>query len=224
VRDTFPFEERACFDQAVDALKRDNVDRLRSVLNRHEQSVWVSRGENQTQWALLHSAASLAQACEDSDRQLSEHTRTLDTLLDFYTNNIREVDRIQREFEQAAGDLLDSGGASIEVISQSRSTYRKLIDKVHGIFVRHIEKSGWPITGRLSNADVFDKLVAPKLLESGRRVAYLMIDAMRYELGVELAKHLSETGQIDVQVACAQMPTVTPVGMATLLPGDLVKT
>ena len=93
------------------------------------------------------------------------------------------------------------------------------MDKIHGVFVRHIEKSGWPISGRLSNADVFDKLVAPKLLESGRRVAYLLIDAMRYELGVELAKHLNEAGQIDVQMACAQMPTVTPVGMATLLPG-----
>jgi len=50
-------------------------------------------------------------------------------------------------------------------------------------------------------------------------VAYLLIDAVRYELGVGLAKHLNEAGQVDVQVACAQMPTVTPVGMATLLPG-----
>lgn len=219
IRDTFPFEERACFTQAVDALKRDNVDKLRSVLNRHEQSVWISRGENQAQWALLHSAASLVQACDDTERQLSDHTRSIDTLLDYYTSSMREVDRLQREFEQAAGDLLDSGGASIEVISQSRTTYRKLLDKVHGVFIRHIEKSGWPISGRLSNADVFDKLIAPKLLESGRRVAYLLIDAMRYELGVELAKHLNEAGQVEVQVACAQMPTVTPVGMATLLPG-----
>ena len=85
--------------------------------------------------------------------------------------------------------------------------------------MRHLERYGWPISGRLSNFDVFDKLVAPKLLESGRRVAYLMIDAMRYELGVELAKQLDEVGQVEVQVACAQMPTVTQVGMATLLPG-----
>lgn len=219
IRDTFPFEERACFNQAVDALKRDNVDKLRSILNRHEQSVWVSRGENQAQWALLHSAASLVQACDDTERQLSDHTRSQDTLVDYYTNSMREVDRLQREFEQAAGDLLDSGGASVEVISQSRSTYRKLMDKVQAVFIRHLEKFGWPISGRLSNADVFDKLVAPKLLESGRRVAYLLIDAMRYELGVELAKHLNEAGQVEVQVACAQMPTVTQVGMATLLPG-----
>jgi hypothetical protein len=217
-RDTFPFEERACFNQAVDALKRDNVDKLRNVLNHHEESVWVSRGENHVQWALLHSAASLIQTCDDTETQLSDHTRSLDTLLDFYTSSMREVDRLQREFEQAAGDVLDLGGASIEVISQSRSTYRKLMDKVHAVFIHHLEKSGWPISGRFLNTDVFDKLVAPKLLESGRRVAYLLIDAMRYELGVELAKHLDEAGQIEVQAACAQMPTITPVGMATLLP------
>lgn len=220
VRDTFPFEERACFNQAVDALKRDNVDKLRSILNRHEQSVWVSRGENQAQWALLQSASSLVQACDDADHQLSEHTRSMESLVSYYANSLREVDRMQREFEQAAGDLLDSGGAAIEVIHQSRSVYRKLMDKVHAVFIRHLENSGWPISGFLTNSDVFDKLAAPQLLESGRRVAYFMIDAMRYELGVELSKQLDEVGQVEVQVACAQIPTITPVGMASLLPGN----
>lgn len=217
--DTFPFEERACFNQAVDALKLDNVDHLRRVLNRHEQSIWISKGENQMQWMLINSAASLVQACDDIERQFPDHTRSQDTLVDYYANSMREVDRLQREFEQAAGDFLDLGGTTIEVIRQSRATYRKLTDKVQAVFMRHLERYGWPILGRLSNVDVFDKFVAPKLLESGRRVAYFMIDAMRYELGVELAKQLDEVGQVEVQVACAQMPTVTQVGMATLLPG-----
>ena len=219
VKDTFPFEERASFSQAVDALKRENVDKLRGVLNRHELSVWISRGENQAQWGSLRSAASLVQACDDAERQLSDHTRNMDALVDYYTSSMREVDRLQREFEQASGDLLDLGGASMEVITQSRVTYRKLIDKVQNVFIRHVERTGWPITGRLSNTDVFDKVVAPKLQESGRRVAYFMIDAMRFELGVELGKHLNESGQVEVQVACAAMPTVTQVGMASLLPG-----
>ena len=59
----------------------------------------------------------------------------------------------------------------------------------------------------------------PKLAESGRRVAVFLIDALRYELGVELSKDLGDEGQAEVQVACAQLPTVTPVGMASLLPG-----
>src|SRR5690606_1229178 len=35
VRDTFPFEERSFFAQAVAALKADDVDSLRQVLDRH---------------------------------------------------------------------------------------------------------------------------------------------------------------------------------------------
>jgi hypothetical protein len=53
VRDTFPFEERSFFTQAVDALKRDNVDKLRQLLDRHTQSIWVGRRENQAQWQIL---------------------------------------------------------------------------------------------------------------------------------------------------------------------------
>jgi hypothetical protein len=218
-RDTFPFEERACFNQAVEALKRDNVDKLRQLLKRHEQSVWVRRGENQAQWSLLQAAADLIQACEDADRQLPDHSRSLEAVVDYYISNLREVDRLQREFEQAVGDSLDSEGNTERVIHQARQTYRKLVDKVQSGFIRQIEKSSWPITGRLANVDVFDKHVAPKLMESGRRVALFLIDAMRYELGVELAKQLDGEGQVDVQAACAQLPTVTAIGMASLLPG-----
>jgi PglZ domain len=57
------------------------------------------------------------------------------------------------------------------------------------------------------------------LQESGRRVAFIMVDALRYELGVTLHRQLSETEQAEIRLACAQLPTVTPIGMASLLPG-----
>ena len=218
-RDTFPFEERASFQQAVQALKADDVDKLRLVLKRHEGSVWVGRGENQAQWALLKSAASLVQACDDADRQLSEHTGSIDNLVDFYTTTLREVDRYQREFEGAQGDVWDTNPAVENVKKQARAAYRKMVDTVQSVFIKHLEKSGWPLAGRLANAEGFDQLIAPLLQESGRRVAVFMIDAVRYELGVELAKQLSSDHQVDIQVACAQLPTTTPVGMASLLPG-----
>ena len=46
-----------------------------------------------------------------------------------------------------------------------------------------------------------------------------MIDALRYELGVALEKQLAEDGVVEVKPALAQLPSVTPVGMAGLLPG-----
>jgi len=219
VRDTFPFEERSLFREAVDALKRDNVDRLRRALGRHTHSVWVGRGENQIQWMLLEAAASLIEACSDAERQLPAHGRDLNALIDFYVSSLREVDRLQREFEHAAGDYFDVDGHMTDVTARARTAYRRLADAVQGAFLRQIEKSGWPPSGRLANADVFDKLVAPKLQESGRRVALLLIDALRYELGVELQKQLADEGQVELQAAFVALPSVTLVGMASLLPG-----
>jgi hypothetical protein len=219
VRDTFPFEERSFFSQAVEALRRDNPDQLRQILERRRFSVWGGRGENQVQWGLVQAAASLVQACEDAGRQLGEHTRSLEALLDHYTASLREADRLQREFEQAVGNALGAEGGAQGVIQPARTAYRKLAEKVQQHFMHLVERSGWPLVGRLANGDVFDKLVAPRLKESGHKVALFLIDAMRYELGVELARQLNEAGQVDVQAACAQLPTVTPVGMASLLPG-----
>lgn len=219
VRDTFPFEERACFRQAVNALKAEDMDPLRAILGRHNRSVWVGRGENQAQWALIAAAAGLVQACEDASRSLPDHCRSMEMLVDFYTANLRDVDRLQREFEQAAGDAIQMDESMDEAALQARRSYRRLAEQAHAAFLRHLGASGWPLSGRLANADSFDRLVAPRLQESGRRVALFLIDAMRYELGVELSKQLHETGQVEVQPAAAQLPSVTEVGMATLLPG-----
>lgn len=217
--DTFPFEERCFFEQAIDALMRDNPDSVRSILKDHSNSVWVGKGESQAQWALIRAALNLCEACGDSERQLVNNARNMDALIDHYIVSLREVDRLQREFEQAVGDYIDDHTVMEPVIKQGRKCYRRLMSKVQNIFIRNLETSGWPPVGRLSNTDVFDKLVGSKLQESGRKVAYILVDALRYELGVSLEKQLSEEGKVELKPAFAQLPTITNVGMASLLPG-----
>lgn len=217
-RDTFPFEERTFLRAAIKGIVTDDTDATRRVLARHKGSVWLGKGESQAQWELVRSGLSLVEACDDFERQLPGHARSQAELIDFYLNSLREADRLQREFEQAAGDFLDQHGLMHEVINQARARYRRLSEKVQGLFVKHIETAGWPPAGRLANADVFDRLVADRLKERGRKVAYLMVDALRYELGVALEKLLTEDGPVELQVAYAQLPTITLVGMASLLP------
>ena len=218
-RDTFPFEERTFLRTAIKGITNNNTDATRRVLARYKGSVWLGKGESQAQWELVRAGLSLVEACEDYERQLPDHARSQASLLDFYLGSLREADRLQREFEQAVGDFLDQHGLMHEVISQARSRYRRLAEKVQGVFVKHVETTGWPPTGRMANADVFDRLVADRLKESGRKVAYLMVDALRYELGVALEKLLAEDGPVELQAAYAQLPTITLVGMASLLPG-----
>ena len=218
-RDTFPFEERTFLRTAIKGITTSDTDATRRVLTRHKSSVWLGKGESQAQWELVRAGLSLVESCEDFERQLPDHARSQADLLDFYLSSLREADRLQREFEQAVGDFLDQHGLMHEVVEQARARYRRLAEKVQGVFVKHVETAGWPPAGRMANADAFDRVVADRLKESGRKVAYLMVDALRYELGVALEKLLAEDGPVELQAAYAQLPTITLVGMASLLPG-----
>ena len=218
-RDTFPFEERSFLRIAINGITADDTDTTRRVLTRHQSSVWLGKGESQVQWDLVRAGLSLVESCEDAERQLPDHARSQADLLDYYLGSLRETDRLQREFEQAVGDFLDQHGLMHALIGEARARYRRLAEKVQSVFVKHLETSGWPPTDRLANAEVFDRLVADRLKDSGRKLAYLMVDALRYELGVALEKLLAEDGPVELHAAYAQLPTITVVGMASLLPG-----
>ncbi|MBK3732778.1 PglZ domain-containing protein [Azospirillum brasilense] len=219
VRDTFPFEERSVLAGAIRALRERQLDAVRATVRRRERSVWSDKGESREQWDLLRAALALVAACDDADRQLGDHVSGLDSLIDFYVANLRRVDQLQREFEQAAGDHIVPDEAMAAVVTQARRCYGALMGKVQPVFTSLLETAGWPPAGRLANAELFDRHVAPLLKESGRRVAFIVVDALRYELGVALAGQLGDGDAVEIVPACAQMPTVTPVGMASLLPG-----
>lgn len=217
--DTFPFEERTFLHSAVKALKEDRLDDVRAIVGRHKNSVWLGKGESQAQWGLVTAALHLVTACEDADGNLAGHTGSLEALIEHYTGSLREVDRLQREFEQALGEYVSMESVAEDISEHARKRYARIAEKVQAIFVKHLEKEGWPLEGRLANVDLFDKLVAPLLAERGKRVAYFLVDALRYELGVELQRQLIDTGTASIHTATAQLPTITPVGMASLLPG-----
>ena len=219
VRDTFPFEERTILGASLRALEADQLDEIRVILDRHRGSVWIGKGESQAQWGLVEAALRLVECCDDAERQLADHARGLDALIGYYVSSLCEVDRRQREFEQSIGDIGPPDAAMMGVIDHARRRYGRLIEKLGALFTRYLETTGWPPPGRLANADVFNRFVQPLLNESRRRVAYLLVDALRYELGVALHTELAETDQAELLAACAQFPTVTPIGMASLLPG-----
>ncbi len=224
-RDTFPFEERTFLNQAMAALQRDDTDTVRHILSLHAQSVWIGKGESRVQWDWLASALALIESCQDKERLLPDHARSMETLVTFYMTQFREVDRLHREFEQAVSDYdwQDTQGLIRPLKQQVRQQYGRLIEKLQLLFTQHLQSTGWPLPGWLSNTEVFDKWVAPKLMQSGHKVAYLMVDALRYELGVALEQQLAEDGKVELKAALAQLPSITLVGMASLLP-DASKT
>ena len=66
--------------------------------------------------------------------------------------------------------------------------------------------------------DIYDQFVRVPWQE-GKRVAYFWIDAFRYDLAEQLATLASGRHSVIVKSVCAQLPTITKIGMAALLPG-----
>ena len=223
-RDTFPFEERTFMTAAVQSLKEKKLDETREIIAKHMNTVWVTQGESHTEWSLVEAIMNLVNECDDVERELAKNTNSLGALIEFYVSRMREIDRLQREFEQIVGEYLNADSAIEDVIEYARSCYSKWIEKTQILFTNHLEHSGWPLAGSLSNLDVFDKFAAPILKDKGRRVAYFMVDALRYELGAILHRQILDTVKnAELNFACAAFPTITSIGMASLLPNATSK-
>ena len=218
-RDTFHFEERASYKNASACLKSGNHDEVRAIIQRHAGTVWMDLGENRIQWAILESALRLVESCGDLERQLPSRTTSAESLAAFYTESFRAVDQLHRELEQSVIDFSDTDGSLGLFLPQVRLQYRKLVERMQVSFMKLMENSAWPLSGWLSNTGVFDKYLDPFLRERGRKIAYFLVDALRYELGIALEKLLSADMPVELFASCASLPSVTPVGMAALLPG-----
>ena len=80
-------------------------------------------------------------------------------------------------------------------------------------------KTDWVIPGIANQKDFYKSYIAPKI-NKGDRVFVIISDALRYEIGVEFAEKLnSETiGGCDIQPLLGVIPSITKLGMASLLP------
>lgn len=218
-RETFYFEGRTFLENAIGGVLGDNSIAVREILHRRADSVWRVRGDNQPVWTMLAAALDLIENCARLEQQFNALPATQTALIDFYLADLHRADRLHREFEESVADVFGLDGRLKTVVKVARAKYARLIEKTQAAFVRFLESEGWTPAGRLANSDVYDLFVAPHLKERGRKIAFLQIDALRYELGASLAELLAETGETALHAAFANLPSVTRVGMASLLPG-----
>lgn len=215
-RDTFAFEERYFLRKCVDALIAGKLSEARQILTSRQGSIWLSNEERLAEWTVAERALDLLESAENAAPAAFPH---LEPMVLAYASTFRDLDRRHRELEQAVVGRHEDDDILDPLIAAARSKYLNVAGARQAEFVRLVQQDGWPVSGGklLRNTQVFDREVAP-LLDAGHRVAYLLIDSLRYELAVELEKQLSETHGLRLHTVCAQLPTYTEVGMASLMP------
>lgn len=216
IRDTFSFEERIFLKRFVEKATMGDIDGARAIRETRKNSIWLSQEDRLAEWTLADRALNLLDAAM---RLSSPSFSSLEEIIHGYAANWRELDRSHREMEQSVNQIEGDQDDLDSLVSTARRAYFQSVEALQKEFLHHVESEGWPATGSqiLWNRQLFDKVVGPRL-DEGKRVAYFLVDSLRYELGAELEKQLSEKLKVSLHPVCAQLPSYTEVGMASLMP------
>jgi hypothetical protein len=224
-RDTFPFEERTFLRQYVQSLLSGGWGRASEIADRRRESVWVKYTDRGMLWTIAGRARELLVAASDVERDLAANAKSLEDLITFYTARAYRLDQALREMEQAVADTYGETDGVEDLLDAAGKRFRQVAEAAQRRLIECVSKEGWPAGGRLRATQVFDSVVAPLLENRGKRIALVFVDALRFELAVALERQLAAGYTCRLQWTCANLPTITSVGMASLLPkadGNLV--
>jgi len=135
-------------------------------------------------------------------------------MLSWYVERGWPVDRAHRRLELAR-TALGAFGELEDSLTAARTEYDRWLDDLLDRFTRAVADHGLDTDGLVRQGEVHERYVEP---ESGL-TAYIWVDALRFELGAELAEALKQVAErVELHAAVAAVPTITSVGMANLLP------
>jgi hypothetical protein len=132
------------------------------------------------------------------------------------------LDTAQRHLERQCHDFdFDPAGrhATLEaLIARARARYSAVAGALAERFVRAYAEARFQVPELRAQREVFARFVAPAL-HAGQKTAYVLVDALRFEMARELAAGLARDYEIAFTPVLGTVPTITDVGMAALMPG-----
>ena len=215
--DTFRFEERALLAYAGALICAREYKKALGIVAGRSRSFWVDRDVGrQAQWEACRLMAELGREIEKVRPALSKSTGNPAKWVQAYSTEDGwfRVDELQRRLETWVAKM-DEEPETEKGLAVVRREHEELLKKMADGFAKVLGEAAWTVPGALHQTRVYPEVVQTM----GGRVAYFFVDAMRFEMGVELARQLEGTKDLTIRPAIAALPTITPVGMAALLPG-----
>jgi hypothetical protein len=122
--------------------------------------------------------------------------------------------RLQAVEPEACG-----GEETFEKLTASvRQKYAEWLDTTGHAFVKTYEAAGFESGETPAQVETWSRHVEPAW-KSGKRCAYLLVDALRYEMAAELLEGIGDEFTITFEPSLGIAPSITPIGMAALMPG-----
>lgn len=231
--ETFPYVESLLLGWVESLiLKGSFVDAL-EIVERRKSSFWsLQEGGYRLRWALLEIAARFFPAADRIEAELKAIKKDARAMVQAYTGGITGasgeppvpwciLDQYQRHLEHryAMLDLQPCGSPTQleKVMLNARRRYVDVVGRCAESFAKALAAADFNVDGAMAQDHVFPRRVRARAAEG--KTAYILVDALRYEMALELVNGFGDEFQAAVSPAVAQLPTITEVGMAALMPG-----
>ena len=215
--DTFRFEERVLLAWCGDLILEGRFGEALEIVAEREDSFWLDRDlYRKAQWEACRHMAELGTIAEEVRTALDGAPREAPAWIEAYArkdNGWHRLDGAQRRLETWIARLDEDPDERL--LGVIRRTYEETCSRMAEGFCKALARAQWHVTGTLSQTHVHSEVVAARPAP----VAYFVVDAVRYEMGLALAERLEEVAEVTIRPALAALPTITPIGMAALLPG-----
>ena len=223
--ETFPCFESLLIQSAQTSLLEGRLEEAMHLAESRKKSFWSRESpELLLKWSALElagrfiaEAAKIQAKIKSLDFSASEMAKAYC----LFSEPWMMADRLQRHWESRLLNLDpdESDEDDFEILTAKvRKIYAELADELNRTFVRCFQKSGFEIDGILPQYRVYCDRVAPALAQK-KKTVYFLVDALRYEMASELLGGMDKDFNITLEPAIACLPSITPVGMAALMPG-----
>jgi hypothetical protein len=221
--ETFPAIERALLRHAENRLLEETDGYMLALAESRKAGFWCdAEPKLQARWALVAAATEVLLEAERVEKALKKSPQSVTGMIKEYAEGAEPwclLDTKYRHMESRWYNFEphDDDHDSIEkLVIQARRRYMAVGSEVARQFLTELQKTT-PDKSVVRQREVFENYVKPFLAE--KKTAYVWVDALRFEMGRELARLLREDFEVDLHPALAAVPTVTEIGMAALLPG-----
>ncbi|MES2256464.1 MAG: PglZ domain-containing protein [Pseudomonadota bacterium] len=214
--DTFRFEERTLLTHCGHLISEKKFDQAFDIVNGREHSFWLDRDVGRkAQWEACRLMAQLGSLGVVVRAAVSKVTGNANAWIDAYTSKDGwfRLDQAQRRLEAWVANLDDE--PEERPLAVVRGVYEDACRAMADGFTRALVAAKWTVSPSLHQTRIYSEVVS----EQPKPVAYFFVDAMRFEMGVELADRLPKSVEVGVRPAVCALPSITPIGMAALQPG-----
>jgi hypothetical protein len=223
--ETFSSVERRWLDYAAMTFVRGSVTEALETAKTRVQFFWArERPAFHLEWKVIEAAAEVCLEAIRIKNELKKRKWPLDDMVQAYAGHAEpwmRLDRAARQLETryARLDVVESGAAGLEkVIVQARLQYADGLNAMASAYSVASAEAEFG-SGRFPpQTHVFKEAVSP-LLAKKIKTAFFLVDALRFEMAAELNDGLDADYESRIQPILGQLPGITSVGMAALLPG-----